>query len=109
MLLKKQELFLIFMALLYFCLFGGILKRHSKSVSYFVFLILFINILPLIKIILIKIYFYHLISLNVTIFLCLHIVNLDSNKILMTISQLYYLTISCVKKMANNINFFRTM
>ena len=78
-------------------LFGGFFTKQSKTVSYFGFLILFIGILPLIKIILIKIHFVHFISLNITILLCLHIANLDCNKILTSISQLYHLTISSVK------------
>ena len=61
--------------------------KHSKTVSYFVFLILFIGILPLIeiifkKIIFIKIQFVHFISLDITILLCLQVANLDCNKIL---------------------------
>ena len=95
--MEKQELFLIFMVSFYFYLFGGFFTKHSKTVSYFVFLILFRSILPLIKIILIKTQFVHFISLNITILLCLQFANLDCNKILTSISQLYHLTISCVK------------
>ena len=71
--------------------------KHSKTVSYFVFLILFLGILPLIKTILIKIQFVHFISVNITIILCSQIANVDYNKILTPISQLYHLTTSCVK------------
>ena len=66
---EKQELFFILIALFYFCLFEGFFMKHLKSVSYFVFLILFIGIIHLIKTIFIKIQFYHLISLNITILL----------------------------------------
>ena len=40
---EKQELFLILMALFYIYLFRGFFMKHSKTVSYFVFLILFIK------------------------------------------------------------------
>ena len=61
--------------------------KHFKTVSYFVFLILFIGILPLIeiifkKIIFIKIQFVHFTSLAITILLCLQVANLDYNKTL---------------------------
>ena len=95
--MEKKELLFILMALCYFYLFGGSFTKHSKTVSYFAFLILLINILPLIKIILIKIQFVHFIFLNTTIVLCLQIATLDCNKILTSVSQLYHLTISCVK------------
>ena len=95
--MEKKELFFILMALCYFYLFGGSFTKHSKTVSYFAFLILLINILPLIKIILIKIQFVHFIFLNTTIVLCLQIATLDCNKILTSVSQFYHLTISCVK------------
>ena len=72
--------------------------KHSKSVRYFVFLILFVGILPLIKMILLKIQFYHFISLYTTILSCLQIANLDCNKTLISIFQLFHLTMSCVKK-----------
>ena len=94
---EKQYLFLVLMASFYFYLSGQFFTKHSKTVSYFVFLILFRSILPLIKIILIKTQFVHFISLNITILLCLQFANLDCNKILTSISQLYHLTISCVK------------
>ena len=97
MLKNIQDLFLILMASFYFYLFGGFLTKYSKTISYFVFLILFRGILPLIKIILIKLRFVHFISLNITVLLCLQFANLDCNKILTSISQLYNLTISCVK------------
>ena len=71
--------------------------KHSKIVSYFAFLILLIGILPSIKTVLIKIQFAQFISLNMTILLCLQIKNLDCNKILRSISELYNSTISCVK------------
>ena len=64
---KKQYLFLILMASFYFYLFGGFFTKHFKTVSYFVFLTLFRSILPLIKIILIKIQFVYFISLSITI------------------------------------------
>ena len=67
---EKQELLFILMTLFYFHFFGGFFAKHFKTVSYFVFLILFTVILPLIKIILIKIQFFHFISLNITILLC---------------------------------------
>ena len=89
--------FFILMTSFYFYLLGGVFTKHSKTVGYFVFLILFRSILPLIKIILIKTQFVHFISLNITILLCLQFANLDCNKILTSISQLYHLTISCVK------------
>ena len=95
--MEKQKLFLILMVFVYFYLFGGFFTKQSKTVSYFGFLILFIGILPLIKIILIKINFVHFISLNITILLFLHIANLDCNKILTSISHLYHLTISSIK------------
>ena len=66
---EKQELFLILMALFYFCLLQGFFMKHSKSVGYFVFLTLFIGIIHLIKMILIKNQFYHLIPLNIIFFL----------------------------------------
>ena len=97
MLKNIQDLFLILMASFYFYLFGGFFTKYSKTISYFVFLILFRGILPLIKIILIKLRFVHFISLNITVLLCLQFANLDCNKILTSISQLYNLTISCVK------------
>ena len=94
---EKQELLLILRALFYFYLYGRLFTKHSETVTYFVFLILFIGILLLIKVMLIKIPFFHFISLNITILLCFEIANLDCNKILMSISQLYHLTISSVK------------
>ena len=51
---KKHDLLLILMASFYLYLFEGFLTKHSKTVSYFVYLILFRSILPLIKIFLIK-------------------------------------------------------
>ena len=96
----------------WFYLLGRFFKKHSKTVSYFVFLILFRSILPLIKIILIKTQFVHFISLNITILLYLQFANLDCNKILTSFSQLYHLAISLIrlhngqeKIMANKINF----
>ena len=86
---RKNRVFFLLMASIYF---------YLNTVSYFVFLILFRSILPLInKIILIKTQFVYFISLNNTILLCLQFANLDCNKILTSISQLYHLTISCVK------------
>ena len=81
----------------FFHLSGVFFIKHSKIVSYFAFLILLISILPSIKTVLIKIQFAHFISLNMTIVLCLQIENLDCNKILSSISELYNSTISCVK------------
>ena len=95
--LRENRVFFILMTSFYFYLLGGVFTKHSKTVGYFVFLILFRSILPLIKIILIKTQFVHFISLNITILLCLQFANLDCNKILTSISQLYHLTISCVK------------
>ena len=46
---EKQKLFLVLMAFVYFYLSGGFFTKHSKAVSYFGFLILFIGILRLIK------------------------------------------------------------
>ena len=63
--------FFLLMASFYFYLLGGFFMKHSKTVSYFVFLILFRSILALIKIILIKTQFVYFISLNITIQLCL--------------------------------------
>ena len=93
----KTETVFDLMASFYFYLFGGFVTKHSRTISYFVFLILFRGILPLIKMILIKIRFVHFISLNIIILLRLQIVNLDCNKILTSISQLYHLIITCVK------------
>ena len=94
---KKTSFFFILMASFHFYLPGRFFMKHSKTVSYFVFLILFRSILTLIKTILIKTQFAHFISLNITILLCLQFANLDCSKILTSISQLYHLTISCVK------------
>ena len=77
---EKRELFLILMALFYFYLFGGVFTKHSKTVSYIVFLMLFIGILHLIKIILNKIQFVQFTSPNITILLCLQITNIDCKK-----------------------------
>ena len=88
---EKQELFLILMVSVYF--YRRFFTKHSKTVSYFVLLILFIGILPLIKIILIKNRFVHFIFLNISILLCLQIANLDCNKIVTSISQLHHLHI----------------
>ena len=96
--MEKQELFLILIALFHFiCLGVFFFTKHSKTVSYFVFLILFIAILPLFETILIKIQFFHFISRNISNLLSLQITNLDCNKILMSISRLYHLISSCVK------------
>ena len=81
--------FLILMVSVYF--YWRFFTKHFKTVSYFVLLILFIGILPLIKIILIKNQFVHFIFLNISILLCLQIANLDCNKIVTSISQLYHL------------------
>ena len=59
---NRKDLFLILMASFYFYLFGGFFTKHSKTVSYFVCLILLRSILPLITIILIKTQFVHFIS-----------------------------------------------
>ena len=48
---EKQELFFVLMALFYFHLLGGFFTQYFKTVSYFVFLVLFIGMLPLTKII----------------------------------------------------------
>ena len=55
------------------------------------------GILSLIKILLIKIHFVHFMPLNIAILSCLRIANLDCNETLTPISQLYNLTISCIK------------
>lgn len=75
--MEEQELILIFDSINLFLFVWGYFLKHSKIVSYFVFLIRFLGILSLIKIILIKIQFLHSIPLNVTILLCLQITNLD--------------------------------
>ena len=87
--LQKKQGFFLLMASIYF---------YLNAVSYFVFLILFRSMLPLInEIILIKTQFVYFISPNITILVCLQFANLDCNKILTSIPQLYQLPISCVK------------
>ena len=95
--MEKTGFVFDFDGIILFLFAWGIFYEAFQNVSYFVFLILFRSILPLIKIILIKTQFVHFISLNITILLCLQFANLDCNKILTSISQLYHLTISCVK------------
>ena len=67
---EKSGFVFDFGGIILFYLLGGFFTKHSRTVSYFVFLILFRSILPLIKIILIKIQFVHFISLNITILFC---------------------------------------
>ena len=95
--MEKTGFVFDFDGIILFLFAWGIFYEAFQNVSYFVFLILFRSILPLIKIILIKTQFVHFISLNITILLCLQFANLDCNKILTSIPRLYHLTISCVK------------
>ena len=92
---KKQYLLLILMASFYFYLFGGFFTKHFKTVSYFVFLTLFRSILPLIKIILIKIRFVYFISLNITIVFPF-LMTKYYNSLMFTI---------CKSRLQQNINF----
>ena len=94
---EKTEFVFDFDGIILFLFVWIFFTKHSKTVSYFVFSILVTGILPLDKTILMKILFVHFISLNITILLCLQFSNSDCSKILTSVSQLYHLTISCVK------------
>ena len=63
--MEEQELILIFDSINLFLFVWGYFLKHSKIVSYFVFLIRFLGILSLIKVILIKIQFIQFISLTI--------------------------------------------
>ena len=73
-----------------------IFTKYSKTISYFVFLIHFIDILPSIKITS-KFNLFTLHFLILQFLLCLQISNLDYNKILTSISLLHHLTINYIK------------
>ena len=75
-----------FDGIILFSFVWGIFYEAFQNSNLLWFLILFRGILPLIKMILIKIWFIHFISLNITILLCLQFSNLDCNKKLTSIS-----------------------
>ena len=78
----EEVVFFYFDGINLFLFVWGIFYKALIAVSYFVFLIFLLGILPLIKTILIKTQFIHFIYLNTTILLYLQIANLDCNKIL---------------------------
>ena len=81
---EKQKFFLFLMTLL--CFFGDFIENIPKRKLLCRFNTLYIHTTFNFNK---KTQFYHLISLNITILLCLQVINLDCNKILMSLSQLY--------------------